>query len=66
MESLAGGWHLNGGVQRQSGPPLALGEARTLFITGNPNSVKLPKDKPSVDRWFNIDAGFNRNSPRHW
>ncbi|MCL4852454.1 MAG: hypothetical protein KJZ78_13865, partial [Bryobacteraceae bacterium] len=32
----------------------------TLF-TGDPDAVKLPKDQRSVDRWFNTDAGFNRD-----
>jgi len=48
-------------VQRQSGPPLAWGDVWTLF-TGNPEDVRLPKSQRSVDRWFNVDAGFNRNS----
>ena len=58
---LAGGWQLNGLIQRQSGAPLGFGDAWTLF-TGNPNDVKLPKDKRNVDRWFNTDAGFNKNT----
>ena len=45
----------------QSGPPLGFGDVWTLF-TGNPDSVVLPKDQRSVDRWFNTDAGFNKNS----
>ncbi len=56
-----GGWQLNTMMQRQSGPPLAFGDIWTLF-NGNPDSIVLPKDKRSVDRWFNTDAGFNRNS----
>jgi hypothetical protein len=48
-------------VQRQSGPPLGFGDVWTLF-TGNPGYVKLPKDKRNVDRWFNTDAGFNKNT----
>jgi hypothetical protein len=58
---VAGGWQLSGAVQRQSGPPLAWGDVWTLF-TGNPEDVKLPKSQRSVDRWFNVNAGFNRNS----
>ncbi len=58
---FAGGWQLNGVVTRQSGPPLGFGDVWTLF-SGNPDDVVLPKDKRSVDRWFNTDAGFNRNS----
>jgi hypothetical protein len=58
---FAGGWQLNMVMQRQSGPPLAFGDVWTLF-TGDPTKVALPKDQRSVDRWFNTDAGFNRNS----
>jgi hypothetical protein len=58
---LIGGWQLNTMVQRQSGPPLAFGDVWTLF-TGNPDNIVLPKEKRSVDRWFNTEAGFNRNS----
>src|SRR5207247_8846795 len=61
LNAIAGGWQLNGLVQRQSGPPLGFGDVWTLF-TGNPDDVKLPKDKRNVDRWFNTDAGFNTNT----
>ena len=58
---LLGGWQLNGVVQRQSGPPLGFGDVWTLF-TGNPDDVKLSKDQRSPDHWFNVNAGFNKNS----
>lgn len=61
LDFFAGGWQLNGVVQRQSGPPLGFGDVWTLF-TGNPDDVVLPKDQRSVDRWFNTTAGFNRVS----
>ncbi len=61
LEFFAGGWQLNGVVQKQSGPPLCFGDVWTLF-TGNPDSVVLPKSQRRVDRWFNTDAGFNKNN----
>jgi hypothetical protein len=60
LDFVAGGWQLNGVVQRQSGAPLGFGDVWTLF-TGNPDDVVLSKDKRSVDHWFNT-AGFNKNS----
>lgn len=61
LNFVAGGWQLNGVVQRQSGPPLGFGDVFTLF-TGNPDDIVLPKTQRNVDRWFNTDAGFNKNS----
>jgi hypothetical protein len=59
LNSVAGGWQLNAVVQRQSGPPLGFGNA---IFTGNPDDIRLPKDQRNTDRWFNTEAGFNRNS----
>ncbi len=61
VEFFTGGWQFNGVMQRQSGPPLAFGDVWTLF-RGDPKNVLLPKDKRSVDQWFNVNAGFDRNS----
>jgi hypothetical protein len=58
---FAGGWQLNGVLQQQSGPPLAWGDVWTLF-SGDSSKVGLSGSERSVDRWFNINAGFNRNS----
>lgn len=59
MEFFAGGWQLGAVVAMQSGPPLGFGNA--LFI-GDIKAIPLPKGQRDVDRWFNIDAGFNRNA----
>lgn len=55
---LAGGWQLGGVVVRQSGAPLGFGN---VPFNGDVNNIALPKDQRSVDRWFNTEAGFNRN-----
>jgi hypothetical protein len=60
LNFLAGGWQLNGVVQRQSGPALVWGDVWTLF-NGDTHSVMLPKSQRSADHWFNT-AGFNRVS----
>jgi hypothetical protein len=61
VDFFAGGWQLSGVMQRQSGPPLGFGDVWTLF-TGDSRNVKLPKDRRNPDRWFNTDAGFNKNN----
>jgi hypothetical protein len=61
VDFFLGGWQLNGIVQKQSGPPLGFGDVWTLF-TGNPDDIILPRSQRSVDRWFNTEAGFNRNN----
>jgi len=59
INAILGGWQLNGTVVRQAGPPLAFGN---IIFNGNLKDIPLPKDKRSVERWFNTDAGFERNS----
>ena len=56
---VLGGWQLSGVMQRQSGAPLGFGNA---IFNGNLKDIVLPKSERSVDRWFNTEAGFNRNS----
>ncbi len=59
MDAALGGWQLGLVVSRQSGAPLGFGNA---IFTGNIKGIPLPKDDVDVDRWFNTNAGFNRNS----
>jgi hypothetical protein len=56
---FAGGWQLAGVVVRQSGAPLGFGN---VPFTGDPKDLALPKDERTIARWFNTEAGFNRNS----
>ena len=56
---IAGGWQINGVVVRQSGAPLGFGN---VIFNGDLKDLVLPKSERTVDRWFNTDAGFNRNS----
>jgi len=59
IDAIIGGWQLGGVLTRQSGAPLGFGNA--IFI-GDIKNIPLPKSQRDVDRWFNVDAGFNRNS----
>ncbi len=52
-----GGWQIGGVVTRQSGPPLGFGNR---IFTGDLKNVPVSDDQRTVERWFNVDAGFNR------
>jgi hypothetical protein len=57
VNGFIGGWQLSGIFSRQSGPPLGFGNA---IFTGDLKNIALPGDQRTAERWFNIDAGFNR------
>ena len=48
---IAGGWQLNGVMQKQSGSPLAFGNR---IFNGDLSQVRLSKDERSVDRWLRL------------
>jgi hypothetical protein len=58
---LISGWQVQGIYTLQSGAALGFGNS---IFTGNLADVPLSKDQRSVSRWFNIDAGFERNNAR--
>jgi hypothetical protein len=59
LDVVVGGWQLTGTVIRQAGPPLNFGN---VIFKGNLHDIPLPKSERTVDRWFNTEAGFNRNA----
>lgn len=59
LDALLGNWQLSGVLTRQAGSPLAWGN---IIFTGDPGAIALPGEERTVDRWFNLDAGFNRVS----
>ena len=59
LNALVGGWQLGAVIVQQAGPPLSFGN---VIFTGDLEDVALSGDDRSDTRWFNIDAGFNRNS----
>ena len=58
---IAGGWSLQGIYQGQSGPPVGFGN---IFFHGDVHDIVLPRSERTVERWFNTDAGFERDSRR--
>ena len=59
VNGVVGGWSIQAIFQGQSGPPIGFGD---VIFNGNLADLVLPIDQRTVQRWFNIDAGFNRNS----
>lgn len=57
LDLLIGGWQLNGIVSYQSGSPLGFGNA---IFNGNIEDLRIPQSQRTAERWFNVDAGFNR------
>lgn len=58
---LIGGWQVQGIYQGQSGPALGFGNA--IFV-GNLRDIPLPRGARTIDRWFNTEAGFERDPAR--
>ncbi len=56
---LIAGWQVQAVYQGQSGQPLGFGNA---IFTGSLNDISIPSGQRTVDRWFNVDAGFERDS----
>ena len=56
-----GGWQISSVWQFQSGFPLPFGD---IFTTPGFDPKKLPSPNATVERWFNIDAGFERDPSR--
>lgn len=59
LHHLVSGWQLQGMYEGQSGDALGFGN---VIFTGNLHDIVLPRSQRSAERWFNTEAGFNRNS----
>jgi hypothetical protein len=56
MGAALGGWQVGGTLEYQPGPLLTWGN---VFFYGDVQDI--PLDHPTIDRWFNVDAGFERD-----
>jgi hypothetical protein len=59
VDTLLGGWQLQGIYTGQGGPPVSWGNV--LFL-GDIHNITLPASQRTPARWFNTGAGFDRNS----
>lgn len=58
-EAILGGWQLQGWFEGQTGEVLGFGNA---IFNGDLKNIEIPVSQRRAERWFNTDAGFNRNS----
>jgi hypothetical protein len=61
VDFLIGGWQLNAVVQKQGGSPLGFGN---VIFNGDLKDIALGGDQRTLDRWFNTNAGFERDSTK--
>ena len=59
VNSVIGGWQLQGWYELQSGQALGFGN---VPFNGNSHDIVLPRAERSPDRWFNTEAGFQRDN----
>jgi hypothetical protein len=59
VDAVLGGWQLQGWFEGQTGDTLGFGNA---IFNGNLKDIPIPVSQRRAERWFNTDAGFNRNS----
>jgi hypothetical protein len=55
--AVISGWQYQGIFAIQSGQALGFGN---IIFNGDLGSIALPASERTVDRWFNLDAGFER------
>ncbi len=60
--SIVGGWQIGAIYHFTSGAPLSFGNV--IYYSGDFSRIPLSTDERTVNRWFNIDAGFERNSAK--
>ena len=61
LAALAGNWQVTGTWEYQPGALLDWG-GQNIFFNGDLDDIAL--DDPTRERWFNIDAGFERDPAR--
>jgi len=60
-DRIVNGWQIQAVYLAQSGPPIGFGN---IIFYGNLHDIVLPRGERKVERWFNTDAGFERDSAK--
>ncbi|MBI4909887.1 MAG: TonB-dependent receptor [Acidobacteria bacterium] len=58
-DAFLGGWQLQGWYEGQTGDALGFGNA---IFNGDLHNIEIAKENRRAERWFNVDAGFNRTA----
>jgi hypothetical protein len=58
LRQVAGGWSIQGIYLFQSGNAFAFGN---IIFNGSLAGIPLPRSERTVERWFNTNAGFERD-----
>ncbi len=61
LGSLVSGWQAQGWFEGQTGQALGFGNA---IFYGDLHDIPLPVSQRKIERWFNTEAGFERNTGR--
>ena len=61
MQGIIGGWQFQGMYEGQTGQALGFGNA---IFNGDLHDIELPLGQRRAERWFNTDAGFNRDNTK--
>lgn len=59
VDGVLGGWSLQTMVQLQLGPPVDWGN---ILFYGNVKDIPLPRGQRTPERWFNTEAGFEKDN----
>lgn len=59
LNQVIGGWQIESTYESRSGNPLGFGN---VIFYGDLKNIPLPVAQRSVERWFNTNAGFERDS----
>jgi hypothetical protein len=61
VSKIVSGWQVSGIYAYQSGPPINWGN---IIFTGKVKDIRLPSDQQAAQRWFNTNAGFEKDSAK--